>query len=97
MLLGPDRGPRFLTLQRSPKKIYRMFRSSSVEFLPCPGNQGIGDPLFEKNFTEKECENYLIPGTDCKIFSFHENYTAIGVCLKNYRGILSTVFELGFG
>ncbi len=70
--------------------------SASKNFLRFPGTQYLGDPFFDKNKIKSYCDNCLIPGTEVKIYSYYENYTAIGVCQKNYRGILCTECIKGY-
>ena len=83
--------------KRSPKRNY--WRSSSVSnrFLRCPSTKCLGDPFFFKNISFAYCEQCLIPGTDARVFSFAENFTAIGACEYGYLGVLCLECREGFG
>jgi hypothetical protein len=84
--------------QRSPKRNYWRLNSFSEAFLRCPGTKCLGDPYFEKNITNNDCDDCLFPGEEnIKIYSYYENYTAIGVCQHGYKGILCTECDFGFG
>ena len=82
---------------RSPKKNYWRISSESNRFLRCPGTKCLGDPFFQKNSSEIDCEECLIPGTKSKIYSFDRTFTAIGVCAQNYKGALCSECSPGFG
>ncbi len=53
--------------------------------------------FLQKNKSNIYCENCFIPGTDQRIYSYSENFIAIGVCKHGYRGVICAECIEGFG
>lgn len=84
---------------RSPKRNYWRSSNYSEKFLRCPSSKCSGDAYFTKNLSNFYCDNIVIPGENSnqKVFSFYENFTAIGYCFDGFKGVLCTECASGFG